>query len=439
MIQANIKTWLQTYLLSGSLMKSFLKFIPILGFALLFFLPNHSILAQDTSRARKYLNQLSSKKMMGRGYLWKGHKRASEFIAKEMRNTGLKPINGSYFQNFTISQNLFPVEPSLLVNGKILKAGADFIPIPECRSINATLKLKHFDSLEIKNGQLQFPKSSKKEAWLVTEKLAKKISKSDWKSLGQAGPGLILISKPKLLHSLAENQSGLPVIHILNNKISNQDSIIEIKIKSEVKTDIQTRNVIGFLKGTSNSDSTIIICAHYDHLGALGKKVYFPGANDNASGSTMLLEMSHFFARNPHRFNIIFIAFSGEEAGLLGSFYYVKNPFFPLNKIKFVLNLDLMGFGDKGATVVNGTVHTSHFDLLKKINSDNGYLSIINARGKAANSDHYPFSEMGVPAFFIYSLGGPGFYHDVFDKKETVTLSHFAPTFKLLTSFLNKI
>ena len=439
MIQANIKTWLQTYLLSSSLMKSKLKNIFFSGFIVLFLLLNFSSLAQDTSRARKYLNQLSSKKMKGRGYLWKGHLKASQLIRNEMQKAGLAHVNGSYFQNFKISQNLFPVEPELLLNKKRLKAGADFIPVPECGSIRKRLTIKRLDSFFVHNGQTLFPASSKNEAWLISEKTSKKINKNDWKYLEQNGPALILIFKLKLLHSLSENQSGIPVIHILDSKISDQDSLLDVKVVAKVNPEIQTRNVIGFSKGFSHSDSTIIICAHYDHLGSLGQKVLFPGANDNASGSAMLLEMSHYFSKNPHKFNIAFIAFSGEEAGLLGSFYFVQHPLFPLSKIKFVLNLDLMGFGDKGATVVNGTFHTSHFEQLKRINEENKYLSIINARGKAANSDHYPFSEAGIPAFFIYTLGGPGYYHDVWDKSETVTLSHFKPTFQLLTSFINTL
>ena len=95
-----------------------------------------------------------------------------------------------------------------------------------------------------------------------------------------------------------------------------------------------------------------------------------------------------------------------------------------------------MGFGDKGATVVNGSVFQKQFERLKELNSNNQYLPVINARGKASNSDHYPFSEKGVPAFFIYTLGGPGYYHDVFDKQESVNFSKFTPTFKLLTSFI---
>ena len=439
MIQANIKTWLQTYLFSGSLMKLMLKIIFFSGFALLFFLLSSSIYAQDTTRARKYLNRLSSKKMMGRGYLWKGHEKASGFIRNEMRAAGLTPVNRSYFQNFSISQNLFPVEPKLVLNNRFLKAGADFIPVPECSSIKSKLIIKRLDSLVLINDHILYAASSKNQAWLISEKTAKKISKANWKYLEQNGPALILISKSKLLHSLSEDQSGIPVIHILTSKISDQDSLIEISIEAKVEPEIQTRNVMGFSKGFSNSDSTIIICAHYDHLGALGKNVYFPGANDNSSGSAMLLEMSYYFSQNPHKFNTIFIAFSGEEAGLLGSFYYVQHPILPLSKIKFVLNLDLMGFGDQGATVVNGSLHTNHFNKLKLINEQNGYLPVINARGKAANSDHYPFSEAGIPAFFIYTLGGPGYYHDVLDKSETVSFSHFTPTFKLLTSFINML
>jgi Zn-dependent M28 family amino/carboxypeptidase len=178
------------------------------------------------------------------------------------------------------------------------------------------------------------------------------------------------------------------------------------------------------------------VCAHYDHLGKIGTSTLFPGANDNASGTAFMLELAAWFSKKPLPWSLLFIAFSAEEAGLQGSRYLVQHPPVPLSRIRFVMNLDLIGFGDKGATVVNGTVHEKEFRRLVSINSSKGYLPEIKARGKAANSDHYPFSEMGVPAFFLYTLGGPGHYHDISDRAETVTFSGFINTFGLVRDFL---
>ena len=240
---------------------------------------------------------------------------------------------------------------------------------------------------------------------------------------------------PKLTHSLAEKQEETPEVLVRETAISANDTVLTLDIHAS-QQHIKTTNVIGYVPGRVVPDSFLVVCAHYDHLGMLGPHIFFPGANDNASGVSTLLEMASQVARQPLRYSVVFIAFTGEEAGLLGSRFFVANPLVPLSSIRFVLNLDLLGFGDLGATVVNATVYPDLFDRLVKINHEKQYLKELKPRGKAANSDHYPFSEAGVPAFFLYTLGGPGHYHDVQDTADTVTFSRFSATFQLLMDFL---
>ena len=115
---------------------------------------------------------------------------------------------------------------------------------------------------------------------------------------------------------------------------------------------------------------------------------------------------------------------------------YVHNPVFPLTDILFLVNLDILGTGDEGITVVNGAVHTKEFELLSKINNEREYLVKVKKRGKAAISDHYPFSEANVPCFYIYTMGGIKAYHDVYDVPETLPLTEFEDLFRLLTDFV---
>ncbi|WP_448636179.1 hypothetical protein [Pedobacter panaciterrae] len=75
----------------------------------------------------------------------------------------------------------------------------------------------------------------------------------------------------------------------------------------------------------------------------------------------------------------------------------------------------MVGTGETGITVVNATIHQKEFSLLNQLNDKNKYLKKINSRGKAANSDHYFFTEKDVPAFFIYTTGGISAYHDIYD------------------------
>ena len=396
-------------------------------------LPNIGF-GQDTTRARKNLNYLAGKKLMGRGYLLKGDQKAADFIRNEFIESGLKPLSGSYLQPFSISQNQFPKTPLLKINGRNVEAGGEFIPLPACPSVSGCFRLVQLDStalqtkLNVKNGVRE------DEAWAIPGRLKKWLFNQP--SFATQRPQVLVWLESKLTHSLAEESEKMPAIALKNKILQPADSILELKITSKIYPNIKTQNVIGLLKGTLYPDSFLILCAHYDHLGSLGKQLYFPGANDNASGTSMLLEMASYFSKHPSKYSVLLIAFSGEEAGLLGSQYFVKHSPIPLSNIKFVFNMDLMGFGENGATVVNATLHPEQFKRLTEINTTHHYLPELKSRGKAANSDHYYFSEAGVPAFFIYTLGGLGYYHDVNDRPETVTFIKFTETFNLITHFI---
>ena len=196
---------------------------------------------------------------------------------------------------------------------------------------------------------------------------------------------------------------------------------------------ITGHNLIGYIPGTS--EKIIVVSAHYDHLGGMGKDTYFPGANDNASGVSQLLSLAKYFAAHPHRYSMVFIGFSGEEAGILGSKYFSEHPLIPLSNIRFLVNLDLNGTGDEGMMVVNATIHPKEFNLLQQLNNLHHYFVKIGSRGKAANSDHYWFTQLGVPAFYMYTLGGIKAYHDVFDISKTLPLNKYNSLFKLLVGF----
>ena len=129
------------------------------------------------------------------------------------------------------------------------------------------------------------------------------------------------------------------------------------------------------------------------------------------------------------------MAFCGEEVGLLGSKYYTEHPLFPMKNIRFLLNMDIMGTGEDGITVVNGSIFKTEFDKLKEINTQNNFIKDVKIRGKAANSDHYFFAENGVKACFIYTMGGIKAYHDIYDRAETLPLNEFENLFKLITKF----
>ena len=149
----------------------------------------------------------------------------------------------------------------------------------------------------------------------------------------------------------------------------------------------------------------------------------------------LLLSLAKYYAAHPQKYSIGFILFAAEEAGLVGSKYFTEHPIIPLKNIRFLTNTDLAGTGVDGITVVNAILFPKEFALMKKINTENKYLVDIGERGKAANSDHYWFTEKGVPAFFFYTKGGIAAYHDVFDRAATLPMTKQADLMQFLIKF----
>lgn len=160
--------------------------------------------------------------------------------------------------------------------------------------------------------------------------------------------------------------------------------------------------------------------AHADHLGTLSNLIFW-GANDNASGTATVMEIAQAFTKldKPPKRSILFMAFSGEEMGLLGSKFYVENPIVPIKNTRAMINLDMVGSGRKGVMIVGGNTFPDFAELLEKFDNLIGYTN-IQRRWTSNNSDHFPFHEKGIPAVFLYAMGGVPTYHSTRDKPETL-------------------
>jgi len=373
------------------------------GFVIFLFLAINTF-AQDSTYTRNIINTLTSKEFWGRGYTKDGMKKSADYLAAAYQKIGLLPMGLSYKQTFNFPVNTFPGKMMVAINGQKLIPGKDFIVSNESPGAKQKAILNKMDSLNY-----------------------------------QASPSLKILLKDKLTWSVATEVGDITTIQLNKKNFTAVLKEINVDIENKFIPNFEAANVCGLVKGTKFPDSLLIITAHYDHLGGMGAETYFPGANDNAAGVATLLSLAKYYAANPQPYSIGFICFAGEEAGLLGSRYFVENPLIPLSKIKFLINLDLVGTGEAGMTVVNASVYPKAFALLNTINNQNHYISKINSRGKAANSDHYFFTEKGVPAFFIYTQGGPSAYHDVFDKPETLPLTAYKNLFKLIVGFNQKL
>lgn len=416
------------------------KYLPILFLLLLI----QDLSAQDLVLARKHIDTLASSTMQGRGYIGAGEKKAALYIEDYFKKYGLSQIDSSYFQYFLFDINTFPGEIMIKNGRKKLVCGEDFIVSPDAPSLKGKFKLTYLDTLIFTdpNAQKWFLNTDFSKTALAMEPRFKakfKTIGSQYTDKLKEAPVLVMLQAKKLTASLSSHQSSQLVIDVLADSINLGLKNLKLNVEAELVHKYKTQNVLGYVKGTMYPDSFIVISAHYDHLGMMGKNVYFPGANDNASGTSMMLSLAKYYSENPQKCSILFIAFGAEEAGLVGSAFFVNHPLVPLSKIKFVMNLDLAGTGDDGATVVNGSILTHEFELLQQANDNGKYLKVINKRGKAANSDHYHFSEKGVKSFFLYTLGGITAYHDIYDTAPKLPMTKFKELYHLMIDFIGKL
>ncbi|MDP2385921.1 MAG: M28 family peptidase [Bacteroidota bacterium] len=361
---------------------------------------------KEAAEAKQVIEKLCSNEFAGRGYVKKGIDKAATYLNNTYKDHSLKPLNKhSFSQYFTTPVNTFPGKMIVIVDGKTLIPGVHYIVAAESKGISGGFMLFQQDSVTYRATDL------KREVPLIVKK------------------------QKKLTWSVATEQTEYTVIELLKDSFPGEIKYMDVQIENIFVPKYKLQNVCGYIKGKVKPDSFIVFTAHYDHLGMMGKEAMFPGANDNASGVSMLINLMGYYNMNRPDYSVAFIAFAGEEAGLLGSKYYVDHPLFPLSKIKFLVNMDLMGTGDEGITVVNATEFKQDFENLKKINEEQKLLPLVKPRGKAANSDHYWFTEKGVPAFFIYTMGGIKAYHDVYDIAATLPLTKYEELKKLLTAF----
>jgi aminopeptidase YwaD len=410
--------------------------------------------AQDINYARSIVKKLASADFKGRGYVEDGVKKASVFIADEFAKDGLTPINsGSYFQDYHLSVNTFPGTVFVQLDQATLKTAVDYLVSASSPSVKGKFKVISIErtQLSTEGSAAALAARAKSSFILLDNRPGKEESQEESSQIKQNTQqlehdekldfkGLLIYTTDKLTWTSYTYQSVRPVITI-NKKDLDPKSIqqINVQIDANFVADYQPRNVGGIVKGTAVPDSMLVITAHYDHLGMMGKKVYFPGANDNASGTAMMMSMAKYYGSHPGKYTMVFIAFSGEEIGMLGSEAFVEHPLIDLGKIKFLTNFDMAGTGEEGIRVVNGSIYRTRFDQLVQLNDQYKLLPKVDIRGESCNSDHCRFYQRGVPSFFIYTQGGIRAYHDVYDRAETLPLTAFENYFKLMQKFFDQL
>lgn len=234
--------------------------------------------------------------------------------------------------------------------------------------------------------------------------------------------------------------AGRPTLTALEAKIDEGPTPASFllegwRIEGEInvrRVEAEVKNVLAVLEGDGpHADETIILGAHYDHLGRGGEGSFVPtvkevhnGADDNASGTTALLECARLLSasgKKPAR-RIVFMAFTGEERGLIGSARYCKEPLFPLEKTVAMLNMDMVGRLRDDKLTVQGCDTADEFKtIVDTLNDSNYHFHVTHQSGGFGPSDHASFYGKKIPVIHFFT-GLHGDYHRPTDDADKVNV-----------------
>jgi aminopeptidase YwaD len=407
---------------------------------------------------------------------------AASYIRFQFLNAGLTLMGSGGFQSFEIVADVSAgIDNYLKVDNNVIKTRTDFTPVVFSSNGSLTapvvfagygfdinidsLKWNDYDGVNVKG------------KWVLIFRGDPELDNSDSKFIpyGEVrgkvltakdhGAGGVLLVTPtgldkddKLMQLLSENNqvtAGIPVINIkrtvadlllrpvgytadslerILNRTRKPKSIeIQLPVTGITQLNVKkssTMNVIGMLPGTDPvlKDEYIVIGGHYDHLGFGGPNsgsrmpdtnAVHNGADDNASGTALVLELAGKLAsvKNQLKRSVIFVCFTGEEMGLLGSKYFVDHPPVDLKKIKAMFNFDMVGRFDKekNSISVSGTGTSLEADSILKIYEKDLPFKVTHSPEGYGPSDHASFYASNIPVFF-FTTGVHMDYHTPFDK-----------------------
>lgn len=229
-----------------------------------------------------------------------------------------------------------------------------------------------------------------------------------------------------------------------NNSYSqNFKAVLRVEKDEAPKPATKTCNVLGFLEGNDPElkNEFIVLGAHYDHLGMGGpssksnrKNAIHYGADDNASGTATLLEIAEKMASNKSQLkrSVIFIAFGAEEQGLLGSKYFVEHPTVPLNQIKLMINMDMVGrMNSENQVYVNGAgTYPDGVNFIQKLGVSLGLTPVVHS-GSVGGSDHVSFYKKDLSVMGVHTGAHPQYHKP----EDTIDLINF-PGQKQISEFI---
>ena len=425
------------------------------------------------SDSEKILRHLVEGDMAGRGTGQEGFLKAAKWFSTQLEANGFQPAgeNGSWFQNVPFIKLLVHADASQLrINDVECVSGKSFGISSYAGnfdgSIPVTLARLTSSPSEISDGEYA--------GRLLVVQSTRRFN-AEHEFVLKAKPACLLIVadegrvRNEAVNQTAQTPSAIPVAMITrdaantlaakcgaateffdkaeptNNLTLDSSQIVECKLSIE-RESIDVPNVVGWYPGSDEAVRNEHICigAHLDHLGVQRGELY-PGADDNGSGSTALLQVAKAIHSNPvkPKRSVLMIAFCAEERGLLGSKFYTSNPLRPLTDMICMLNIDMIGRNEETATepasdnlntihLVGSKDHSMQFhEVTEQANESVGFVFEYDEEDRVdGRSDHASFSEKGIPVTFLFGGFSP-YYHKPTDTMDGINFTKIANAARL--------
>jgi aminopeptidase YwaD len=402
---------------------------------------------------KSHVSYLADDKLEGRRTGSNGEKLAMEYISRQFEKEGLlaKGEQG-YYQSFEVYDGKKIDDSSFFaINGDALTLDKDYFPF----AFSASAKMEALPSIAIQEADMPWFFDLKEPLEENSSNphfdLAGYIRDNCKKAKARGASAIILYNTSGIEDKLAfdakdrSDGPGIPVIYVRREIAKNyfRDSTASLNIKFNVSISELRRtghNVIGYID--NGAQSTIILGAHYDHLGygedgnsrnTSKEPAIHNGADDNASGTAALIEMGRLLqSSDALHHNYLFIAFSGEELGLFGSKYFAEHPTIDLANVDYMINMDMVGrlndstkaltIGGYGTSPAWSTVIHPGAPDTKNIKAGDPALFIKIDSSGTGPSDHTSFYRKGIPVLF-YFTGLHSDYHTPTDDVEKINFT----------------
>ena len=390
---------------------------------------------------QKHISFLADDKLEGRRTGTNGEKLAYEYISSEFTKAGLtaKGENNTYLQAFEVNEGKEVNKPThLIIDGNDLQLDKDYFPFvfSPNKSVEAAtaIALPERGTLHFWNLNEVLEENKNNPHFDVQDALKTKVSSATEKG----ATGLIVYNTSTInddfkFEAKAKTETTtIPVVYVqknIANKFFKDETIThDIKIKIDIGNKVRTgHNVIGYID--NGAVNTIIIGAHYDHLG-FGEDhnslftgttpAIHNGADDNASGTSAMIEVSKLIkAANLKKYNYLFIAFSGEELGLYGSKYFTEHSTINLSTANYMINLDMVGRLNDSTRGLNIGGYGTSPTWGEMLNAKDNYFAIKFDSSGTGPSDHTSFYRKDIPVLFFFT-GVHSDYHKPSDDADKI-------------------